>query len=150
MSREVHYCRATDGCEQAARVMWDHDCGALPVVDEKGALAGMITDRDICMAAYTQGKPLAQIPVAAVSAHKVHTVRPEDSIEFAEELMKRYRVRRLVVLDRGGNLAGVLSLADIVRASCSRGQPGDALDREGVASALANIFRPHCGCARGP
>ena len=48
---------------RAAQLMWDHDFGALPVVDADGRLVGMITDRDICMAAYLRGQPLHDISV---------------------------------------------------------------------------------------
>ena len=59
--------------------MWDHDCGCAPVVDGHGRLAGIITDRDICMAAYTQGMPLEAIPVErAMSARVVSCMRGDD------------------------------------------------------------------------
>ena len=52
MTRKVHTCRRGDTLHRAARLMWDHDCGAVPIVDERGHTVGMITDRDICMAVY--------------------------------------------------------------------------------------------------
>jgi predicted transcriptional regulator len=104
----------------------------------------MITDRDICMATYTQGKPIWQIPVTSASALHVWSVHPDDSIETAEQLMKRHRVRRLAVIDRGGNLVGVLSLADIVRWSRATGRSDCPFDADGVAATLADVFRPHC------
>ena len=48
---------AEDSLASAARRMWDRDCGCLPVVDTHHRVVGMITDRDVCMAAYTTGKP---------------------------------------------------------------------------------------------
>jgi CBS-domain-containing membrane protein len=104
----------------------------------------MITDRDICVATYTEGKPIRQIPVSAVSSHHVWSVRPEDSIDMAVELMKRHRVRRLAVIDRGGNLVGALSLADIVRWSRANGRTDCAFEAEGVAATVADVLRPHC------
>src|SRR5262245_6101900 len=58
MSTDLETCRADDTLDRAARLMWEHDCGVVPVVDHEGTAVGMITDRDICMAAYTQGRPL--------------------------------------------------------------------------------------------
>ena len=48
-------CARHQTLNDAARQMWDHDVGAVPIVDEQGEAVGVITDRDICMAAYTQG-----------------------------------------------------------------------------------------------
>lgn len=140
MHRGAHCCRVTDSCGQAAQVMWERDCGALPIRDEHGHVVGVISDRDICMAGYTKGCSIWRIPVTAVSSLRVHSVSPEDSVEYAEELMKRHRVRRLVVLDRGGNLVGMLSLADLVRRSPARGfQP--ALSADQLASVFACVSR---------
>lgn len=140
MHRGAHCCRLTDSCGRAAQVMWERDCGALPIRDEHGHVVGIITNRDICMAGYTKGCSVWKIPVAAVSSLCVHSVSPEDSVDYAEELLKRHRVRRLVVLDRGGNLVGMLSLADLVRRSPALGrQPELGADR--LASVFASVSR---------
>ncbi len=143
MSAPVHFCVTTDTLDRAARIMWDHDCGVVPIIDRKGNPIGMITDRDICMAAYTKGKPLWRILVTEASALRVWAVRPDDSIATAEQMMDRHRVRRLAVIDRGGNLVGIVSLADILRRSQLQASRSDALDSESVAATLANVFRPH-------
>jgi predicted transcriptional regulator len=143
MSAPAHFCETTDTLDRAAQIMWQNDCGVVPVVDRRGTTVGMITDRDICMATYTQGKPIWQIPVTAASSLHVWSVRPDDSIEMAQELMKMHRVRRLAVIDRGGNLVGVLSLADIVRWSQASGEARRPFEAERVAATLAEVFRPH-------
>ena len=56
MRTEISVCSPDDTLERAARLMWDHDCGALPVLDDHGAVLAMLTDRDICMATFTQGR----------------------------------------------------------------------------------------------
>ena len=63
MNREVKTCRPQDSLNRAAQIMWDEPCGAVPVVDDQHRPVGFLTDRDICMAAYTQGKPLEQLRV---------------------------------------------------------------------------------------
>jgi Mg/Co/Ni transporter MgtE len=63
MTTAVRSCTTGDNLQRAAQIMWESDCGVVPVVDRDGRLVGMITDRDICMAAYTQGKPLSHIGV---------------------------------------------------------------------------------------
>jgi CBS domain-containing protein len=47
--------------------MWERDCGVVPVVDASGQLVGMLTDRDVCMAAYTRGQPLAAMSVRSTT-----------------------------------------------------------------------------------
>lgn len=113
MSRRVYTCSSADSLNTAARLMWEHDCGAVPVVSETGELVGIITDRDICMAAYTQGKGLQAIPVAAAMAHQVYSCKASDTIEAAEQMMRRHQIRRLPVVDGGKRLVGFVSLNDL-------------------------------------
>ncbi len=109
MTRTVQSCSAGDSLWRAAQIMWEHDCGVVPVLDSEGRVIGMLTDRDVCMAAYTQGRPLADIPVGSAMAHQVHGVREEDPVDVVEGLMRRARVHRVPVLDAGGHLVDVAS-----------------------------------------
>ena len=68
MNREVKTCGPHDSLNKAAQIMWDTPCGAVPVVDEQGRPVGFLTDRDVCMAAYTQNKPLTELPVERAMA----------------------------------------------------------------------------------
>jgi CBS domain-containing protein len=101
--------------DRAAQIMWENDVGVVPVTDEHGRVISVLTDRDICMAAYTQGRPLHAIPVAIASSQKLFAVRPSDTIEVAEQLMREHQVRRLPVTNGDGRLAGILSLNDLAR-----------------------------------
>jgi CBS domain-containing protein len=134
--------------DRAARLMWEYDCGAVPIVDERGHTVGMITDRDICMAAYIQGKPLTMLPVIGVGASRVHAIRPDAPIEEAHHLMKMHRVRRLPVIDIGEHLVGMVSVADLVRHARGSAPPGDAEHVATVASVLGEVFRPALLAAR--
>jgi CBS domain-containing protein len=67
MNRNVATCRPEDNLAIAAGKMWDRDVGCLPVVGADGSVVGMITDRDVCMGAYTQGRPLHEIPVSVAT-----------------------------------------------------------------------------------
>ena len=115
MTRDVRCCFACDPTTRAAQIMWDWDIGIVPVLagDE---VVGVVTDRDIAMAAYTQGKPLGQINVAALMSAKLWSCSPSDLIETVERQMAEHRVRRLPVLD-ASRLVGIISLNDIARAS---------------------------------
>ena len=84
MTREVRTCHQHDSLNRAAQLMWENDCGAVPVVDSDLKVIGMLTDRDICMAAYTQGKRLDEIPVVTAMSRQVVRCLPSASV--GEEL----------------------------------------------------------------
>jgi len=116
MTRPAHHCHEHDMLDVAARLMWEHDCGCVPVLDGSGELVGIVTDRDVCMAAYTRGLPLAAIRVDATMAHTLIVCRPEETVSAALRRMEAHDVRRLPVVGAHGQLVGILSLADVVRA----------------------------------
>ncbi|MBX3249974.1 MAG: CBS domain-containing protein [Myxococcales bacterium] len=140
MSSPAITCGQDDHLDTAARCMWEHDCGAVPVVAHDGSLVGIITDRDIAMAAYTQGLPLRQIPVKRAMATQVFTCRADQTLEVAERLMRDKQIRRIPIVDGQNRPIGVLSLNDIVRYA---GSPSakSALDHE-VAQVMAAICAP--------
>jgi CBS-domain-containing membrane protein len=115
MIKDVKACRMWDSLNVAAQLMWDHGCGSVPVLDANSKVAGMLTDRDICMAAYTQGKALREILVSSAMSKVVHFAKPEDNLVVAEGIMKAGKVRRLPILDADGRLAGIISLDDIAK-----------------------------------
>lgn len=115
MSRDVFTCRPSDPLSIPAQIMWERDCGCVPVIDGERHVVGMITDRDICMAAYTQGKSLHDIAVDSACAHTVISCRVDELVSQAAQTMARAQVRRLPVLDAEEHLAGVLSLSDLIR-----------------------------------
>jgi len=117
MSRNVATCRDGDGLDVAARLMWDLDIGCVPVVDAGRHVVGILTDRDVCMATYTQGKAPQHIAAREAMAHEVYAVLPDDSLAEAEDIMRKRRVRRLPVIDLDGHLVGLISLDDLARES---------------------------------
>ncbi len=113
MNRDVKTCGPQDPLNRAAQIMWEERCGAVPVVDEQSRPIGFLTDRDICMAAYTQGKPLDALRVETAMARKVVSCGVEDDLGSAARLMQQNRTRRLPVIDQNGKLVGLLSLDDL-------------------------------------
>ena len=120
MSKDVMCCSYNHRLADAARLMWERDVGCVPVVDEAGLLIGMITDRDICMGAYTQGKRLEDIPIKDVMARDVHALTPEDTVERAQTLMRDKRVRRIPVIDGQRRVVGIVSLNDLALDAVSK------------------------------
>ena len=115
MTQNVRACSRHNTLEAAARLMWDNDCGCVPVVDENRRVLGMLTDRDICMAAYTQGGPLRALTVSSAMSKRLYTCKPDDTLEAAEAVMRANQIRRLPVTDAEGRLVGIISLNDIAR-----------------------------------
>jgi CBS domain-containing protein len=143
MTKAVKTCGPEDSLQRAAQIMWDADCGAVPVVDARGRVVGMITDRDVCMAAYTQGTSLREILVSNVMAKMIHSVSEGDSVDAVEELMRRTQVRRVPVLDGGGRLKGILSMGDLARhAHRSAFRKADGLNGDRIVQTLAGICEP--------
>ncbi|HEY8378174.1 MAG TPA: CBS domain-containing protein [Nannocystis sp.] len=122
MSRPVYTCTHDETLHTAARRMFERDCGALPVVDHEGRLIGIVTDRDMCMAAYTQRRLLSEIPVSMAMSTRVFTCRPTDTIDTAEHIMRQRRVRRVPVVDADHHPVGMLSLDDLARDAARRQQ----------------------------
>jgi len=139
MSTKPRAVRAIERLDAAARALWEEDCGVVPVVDSAGALVGVVTDRDLCMASYTQGRALDEIPVSAAMAREVATCRQEDTATEVMQEMQRLQVHRLPVVDSHGQLVGMVSTNDLVRASHAR--PA-AVDPSAVIRTLATIGSP--------
>lgn len=138
MTQPATTCMPGDPLNVPAQLMWEHDCGAVPVVDEDGSIVGMITDRDICMAAYTQGSTLQDIPVAEVMATKVFSCTADDSLDAAEKLMSDKKIRRLPVLNGDNRPIGVVSVNDIARYAAS------SRKKNGVERALTKTLAAIC------
>jgi CBS domain-containing protein len=118
MTREIAVCTPEDSLRMAARIMWEKDCGCVPVVspdDGKKRVIGMLTDRDICMTAVHQGGSLDDLRVSAAMSHGVVSCRPGDSVELAVKLLQEQQIRRLPVIGEEEQLVGLLSLADVAR-----------------------------------
>ena len=117
MSKSPKSCQPDDTLGDAAHSMWAHDCGCLPVTAGDGSqrVIGMITDRDICMAALFHGEPLRRIRVGDAMAQDVWACNPGDAPCEAEAIMREARVRRLPVVDEADQLLGLISLADLAR-----------------------------------
>jgi CBS domain-containing protein len=113
MTSPAHSCQPQDTLAHAARLLWDHDCGILPIVDRDGRVGATITDRDICMAAMTRGSRLEDLRVAESMSRGLFTCGPDDDVSIAADRMIEHQVHRLPVVDAEGKLCGLLSLNDI-------------------------------------
>ncbi len=133
MTQPASTCNVRDTANIAAKMMWEHDCGIVPVVDDDGKLVGVVTDRDICMAAYFQGRRLAEIPIEAFMTREPSSCQADDAVPDAQRLMTDRQIHRVPVIDPQGMPIGILSLSDLAREVVRtgngkhHGEPGDAL-----------------------
>ena len=122
----------------AASRMAESNAGILPVVNEKGTLAGIITDRDICLAVSRTNRNAISISVREVMTRKVLSVHAGDDVRRVLALMRTARVRRVPVLDDAGHVTGLLSMDDVVVLGVPH---GDIAARE-IVETLHDMYAP--------
>lgn len=131
MSGSVHTIGPTATIADAARSMAQHYIGVLPVIEE-GKLTGILTDRDIAVRAVA-GALAPDTQVGQIMTSSVVTCSPDNDVEDALKLMSREQIRRLPVCKSGGELVGMVSLADAAERD---------VDKEEVGEALADVCEP--------
>lgn len=116
MTRSVGTVAPDESAARAVLIMWERDCGAVPVVVDKKPV-GMVTDRDVAVAVSTSNRQAADIPVRELIGGKVISCRSKDSIGKVLKKMSKYQLRRLPVVDKKGRLRGIISIADLLNAA---------------------------------
>lgn len=145
MTKDVATCYPDDTLNEAARLMWERDCGFVPVAEPSPnrRLVGIVTDRDLCMAAYTRGRSLGEIRIGDVMSTGVRSCKPSDDLAAAETTMRDSQVHRLPVVDDADQLLGVISLADIAReAAREAGSKRQEVTVAEIGETLAAIRQP--------
>lgn len=143
MTHNPECCSPEDDLATVANVMWDLDVGCVPIIGDGHRVAGMITDRDIAMAAMLNGKPLHELRVENVMAKQIVTAKLGDRLRTVQELMRKSKVRRLPVVDGEKKVVGVVSLHDLVRAAKQeRRRLFPDLRMKDVAVTFAEISEP--------
>ena len=109
-----YYCQPETNLGVAAELMWNANCGFLPVEASDGKVIGVVTDRDICIALGTRNRLAGDVLVSEVMSGKLCSCASDDEIHVALQTMKDGRVRRLPVVAKDGSLVGVISMDDIL------------------------------------
>jgi CBS domain-containing protein len=148
MTLSPRCCKPDDTLATAASLMWEADCGSIPVIDDVGHVRAVITDRDICMAALMSGEPLHAQRISSVCGDSVETCRPDDRIEDATSIMKEKQIRRLPVVSDDGRIIGIVSLNDLALAS--QELDGDGPAPEELADTLGQISKHRSNSLSGP
>jgi CBS domain-containing protein len=144
MTIRVATCRPETNLAEATALMWDNDCGALPVLAETGELAGIVTDRDICIALGTRNIRSSDLSVRDVLRDHTLVCKSSDDIHTALRTMREGKVRRLPVLNDDALLEGIVSMDDVVlNAGLGDGKTGSAISYGDAITTLQAIYT--CG-----
>jgi CBS domain-containing protein len=140
MRERVETCVANNNLAAAAAIMWNADCGVLPIVADGRKVIGVLTDRDIAIAVGTRQKNAAEITISEVMSKNVHSCSPDDDIHAALKTMRKEKVRRLPVVNEEGALEGILSMNDVaLHAENFNGHKTTALSYEDVVNTLKAV-----------
>ena len=137
MTRSVGCCSPSDTLANAVAVMWEQDCGAVPILND-GKPVGIVTDRDIAIALTTRNAVASEVPVSEVIRGNLVTCMEKDKVSKVLKKMERFGVRRIPVVNKKGELTGLIALADILNAAKDYKKL-----RKQVLKTLTNISKPH-------
>jgi CBS domain-containing protein len=138
MKKPPTTCTTNDTVTEAAKIMHDHNCGFVPVVDSRGVVVGVVTDRDVCLIVGEKNRAMTHLSVQDAMSHPVFSCYADENVKTTLATMAKRHVRRLPVLDKHGHLQGVLSIDDVIEAPPRRGSP----TAEDIVSALKSISAP--------
>lgn len=135
-------CTPQDTSQEAARLMAEHDCGCLPVVEdtETNRLVGVVTDRDLAVRGLAKGRS-ADTPVRELMSTGPSCCHPDDDAAEVEKIMAERQVRRVPVIDQAGCCVGIVAQADLARDDRA------ASDRE-VGRVIERISEPTSAARR--
>jgi len=139
MTKNPATCLPDATLEFAAKLMLDHDCGEIPIIDNEKDMRpiGVITDRDICCRSIALGKNPLNLTVRDCMSSPVKTIKVDSPVEDCCELMESSKVRRIPVVDHNGRICGVVSIADIAVSE----------DDKKTSEVIKEICRPSFGAA---
>ena len=115
MTENPACCAPETNIEDVAKLMAEHDCGEIPVLDERSRPIGVVTDRDIACRAVAQAKDPKDTTARDVMSSPVVSTTPETSVEDCCEQMEQNQIRRVPVVDESGTCCGMVSQADIAK-----------------------------------
>ncbi len=106
-------CEPGTSLQQVAQMMIDNDCGMIPVIGEDGRPVGAITDRDIAVRIVACGKDANAACAGDAMTSPIQTVSIDTSLHDATCVMEAHKIRRLIVVDGDGKVAGIAAIADL-------------------------------------
>ena len=142
MAKTPVFCSLETNLGAAVEMLWNRNCGILPVVDAQGQVVGVITDRDIAIALGTRNQLPSEIAVAQAATRKVQSCKPTDDIHTALDTMAENKVRRLIVVNEQNQLEGILSMDDVVLSAGSKTGVKPDISSDDVLRTLKTLYSP--------
>jgi len=141
MTIDVASCGLDDDLSRAASLMWEKDCGVIPVVDSERRVVGVVTDRDIAIATASQNRRPSEIKARDMLFQPIECCDMEDTIETVLDRMAKIRIRRLPVVGERCELLGMISIADVLK----NGRKREA--KQAVKTLMRIVGRPKARAA---
>jgi CBS domain-containing protein len=143
MTKTPASCRPETNLGSAVEVLWNRNCGILPVVDGDERVVSVITERDICIALGTRNRLPGELTVGEVATQRAICCGADEDFRSALGKMAGARVRRLPVVNTNGGLVGLLSMDDVVRRTNPKSTAKDnEPTSDEVVSTLKRLYTP--------
>lgn len=136
MKTDVGFCSTEDSPVKAAEIMLRRDCGVVPIVDAENKIVGMLTDRDLCLAIIARKRKASTVKCKDLINGKAIVCAGDDNLEDVLRKMRKHRIKRLPVVEKSGELVGILSITDIMLSIRK-----DKSLKKKVQSTLKTIFK---------
>jgi CBS domain-containing protein len=122
MTSEPTTCRATDNLKAIIGVMRREDCGIVPITEGNGEqrVVGVVTDRDVALALGERDEKPSAVRASEVMTTDIVSCDPDSDLKDLSRRMQEAQVRRILIVEKG-RLLGVVSTADLARASTQSG-----------------------------
>ena len=129
----VHTVSTSTPVAEAVRTLNERRIGAVVVVDDQGAVAGILSERDVVR--HLSGDPtqLLAAPVSNIMTKTVITCSRDTAVSELMEQMTRYRIRHIPILE-DGKLVGIVSIGDVVKRKIEETEQEALALREYIAS----------------
>jgi CBS domain-containing protein len=139
MNRAPVTCAPSDSLQKVASLMDENEVGMVIVADENDLLCGVITDRDVCMAAYVHNERLKRITASTAVSEKTYSLRGDDDLATAQQMMREHLIRRIPIVDADDRVIGVLSIDDLARAAT---HDVNEVDQKGILEVMSATATP--------
>lgn len=133
MCNEVCYVTPDSTVCDCAKLMCNNHIGCIPVCDTTKNVVGLVTDRDVILRSIACDKDATKTPVSEIMTCKVCCCNSDVDVKDAEDLMCKYQIRRLPVLDNENKIIGIITLGDLAK--------NNNVSNESVSNTLENICK---------
>lgn len=115
MTRSPAYCVPTESAASVARLMQSQGVGSIPVCDDRHSrkLIGIVTDRDLALVIVAEARDANKTFIQEVMSHRQFACYSDEDLQLAVDGMQQFQLRRVPIIDRSGELVGIIAQADL-------------------------------------